>query len=191
MLGGWENMVCVYCLVAIHEAQLLLDTLATCLVQVGGLDVLLNAVQLLLDCGKRGGVEHFVFDLGLHGTPEHQEELLLQAGGRGPLALMVIGIIVYRIAALLGPALAQILQKLLVVSIARSDQLHANLALILDDKDRIAMALRSAYLLEDGLAIGSYLNSRSHSAANERTLMRFLQQLSTHLLAGIKQRIYI
>lgn len=81
-------------LIPVQGAQLLLYSISAGLVQFGGLDALLNTNEVPLEDGEGAGVEHLVLDASLRRTPQHQEELLLEAGGRGTLALVMIRIIV-------------------------------------------------------------------------------------------------
>jgi len=149
-------------LFSVQRAQLLLDGIATGLVQLGGLDALLDAGKLPLEHRERAGVEHLVLDLGQRGTPEHQKQLLLEAGGRGALALVLVRVVVDGEAALVGARPVQILQEVVVARLPHSQPLHLDHQLVLDDKHRIAMLLQLANLLEDLPALAAQIDSRCH-----------------------------
>lgn len=149
-------------LVPVQGAQLLLYGVPTGLVQLGGLDALLNTDKVPLEDREGAGVEHLVLDAGLRRAPQHQEQLLLEAGGRGSLALVMIRIVVDGEPALIRTRTQQVGQEVLVARLPYPQALHPDLALVLNGEDRVPVLLQLPDLLEHVSTLAGQVYTGGH-----------------------------
>lgn len=145
--------------------------------KVARLDVLVDAHESLLERIVAAGVQHFLLDLRLLGTPGHEDKAVYGHGAfGGPLGADGGGEVEDTVAALVLVVL-QLLQEVRVGSGALCRGLHIDDPFVLDVVDNVAVLLILLHLLIHSLGFMQGRNSFAETAS-----LRCLQPEKLNLL---------